>query len=215
MVALDSQLSYWNTTGTSKTFTHPIEFGWLDGLGRGARVLDYGCGYGRVAGLLAGHGFTAVEGVDVSANLIARARERWPDLSFAVLTEPPHLPHTDASVDAVLLFAVLTCVPTDEGQWRLISELGRVLRPGGLLYVSDLRLQDDARNRDRYRAFAAKYGTYGVFETSDGAVCRHPTGEWLRVLLGGFDLTATREVAVDTMNGHPATAVQLLAAKRP
>jgi hypothetical protein len=27
MAALDSQPSYWNTTGTSKTFTHPIESG--------------------------------------------------------------------------------------------------------------------------------------------------------------------------------------------
>jgi SAM-dependent methyltransferase len=208
--SLENQLGYWNTAGAAKTFSHPVEPTWLDRIDRQARILDYGCGYGRMSGLLAERGFVAVEGVDVAPNLVARARELQPGLEFTVLDDPPRLHHDDNSVDAVILFAVLTCVPTDRGQRELVAELRRVLRPGGLLYLSDLCLQDDQRNQDRYRKFAAKYGVHGVFETSDGAVCRHHDLDWLHTLLSGFDVVATREVHVDTMNGHPAVATQLL-----
>lgn len=210
MDARDDQLEYWNTTGAAKTFGHPVEPTWLDSIDRRARILDYGCGYGRISGLLAERGFVAVEGLDPAPNLIARARRLHPNLTFTVLDDPPRLRHDDDSVDAVFLFAVLTCVPTDSGQRELVAELRRVLRPGGLLYLSDLCLQDDRRNQDRYRTFAAKYGTHGIFETGDGAVCRHHTLDWLHTLLSGFDPVATREVHVDTMNGHPAVATQLL-----
>lgn len=210
MDARASQLGYWNTTGAVKTFGHPVEPAWLDRIDRRARILDYGCGYGRVSGLLAERGFVTVEGLDPASNLIARARELRPDLRFAVLDDPPRLRHDDDSVDAVFLFAVLTCVPADSGQRELVAELRRVLRPGGLLYLSDLCLQDDQRNRDRYDRFAAKYGTHGIFETGDGAVCRHHTLDWLHTLFSGFDVVASREVHVDTMNGHPARATQLL-----
>jgi SAM-dependent methyltransferase len=158
-------------------------------------------------------GFHAVEGVDLAPNLIARAREQWPDILFSVLAEPPRLDLADESIDAVLLFAVLTCIPTGTGQLELIEELRRVLRPGALLYISDICLQQDERNRARYDTFAAQYGVYGVFETGDGAVCRHHEPDWLHSLLTGFDLITTREIHADTMNGHPVQITQFLASK--
>lgn len=210
MVDLDNQLGYWNSTGASKTFGHPVEPSWLEGLDRQARILDYGCGYGRLAGELAEWGFDNVEGVDVAPNLVARARARQPGARFTVLDAPPRLDRPDSSVDLILLFAVLTCLPSDAGQRKLVAELRRVLRPGGLLYLSDLCLQADQRNRSRYQQFAATYGSYGVFETDDGAVCRHHTADWLDDLFVDFDRVATREVSVATMNGRPARATQLL-----
>lgn len=204
------QQDYWNAAGTTKTFGHPVEFTWLDTVDRHARILDYGCGYGRLAGALAAHGFANVEGVDVAPRLIDRARAEQPTAHFAVLDNPPRLPYAQGTLDVVLLFAVLTCIPTDAGQRELVAELHRVLRPGGLLYVSDLCLQDDHRNRARYERFAAAHGTYGVFETSDGAVCRHHTTTWLHHLFADFTLVRTREVDTETMNGHPIRATQLL-----
>lgn len=160
-------------------------------------------------------GFADIEGVDTSARLIDRARRSHPTLAFRVLPDPPALPYPDAGVDAVLLFAVLTCIPTDEGQRQLIAELTRVLRPGGLLYVSDLLLQTDERNRARYRQHAEEYGNYGVFETGDGAVCRHHTADWLEnQLLDGFGIDTTRRITVETMNANTADALQILAVKR-
>lgn len=211
MADLDHQVDYWTTIGAEKTFTHPIDLTWLAELDRSAHVLDYGCGYGRLSAYLMGQGFANIEGADISATLVARARRAVPELTFHVLDRPPALPHADGSLDAVLLVAVLTCIPDDAAQRGLVAELHRVLRPGGLLYVSDLLLQDDARNRERYAHFADVYGTHGVFETGDGAICRHHSRAWLAELLGGFTIAAEREVAVPTMNGNDVTAIQLLA----
>jgi SAM-dependent methyltransferase len=214
MPGLDNQLTYWSTTGATKTFTHPVDFTWLGDLAPTARILDYGCGYGRVARLALHEGFTNVEGVDTSPSLIERARRDLPDLTFHTLTDPPHLPYPDASIDAVLLLAVLTCIPTDDGQQRLIAELTRVLRPGGLLYLSDLLLQTDERNLARYRQYADVYGNYGVFAVGDGAVCRHHSAERLHSLVDGFAVTTTRQITVRTMNANSVAALQLLATKQ-
>jgi hypothetical protein len=108
---------------------------------------------------------------------------------------------------------VLTCIPTDTGQRDLAAELRRLLRPGALLYLSDMCIQDDERNRARYARFAAKYGVYGIFETDDGAVCRHHEPGWLRELLTGFEPVVCQDISVQTMNGHPAHVTQLLTRK--
>ncbi|MFE3451389.1 class I SAM-dependent methyltransferase [Nonomuraea sp. NPDC059194] len=214
MEDLGRQAAYWDGAGSTKTFTHPVQISWLSGIGRAARILDYGCGYGRVMAELVEHGFLDVSGVDLSAALIDRGRLLRPDLKLAVLESPPVVPCVSGSFDVVVLFAVLTCIPDDDAQRALVAELRRILASGGLLYVSDVLLQDDERNRNRYAAFAERFGTpYGVFSTDDGAVCRHHDISHLRSLLSDFDLVDEHQIDVATMNGHPARAVQLLVRK--
>ena len=62
MRAVGSQVAYWNGVGATKTFTHPVHHSWLAGVGRDARILDYGCGYGRVTAELKDRGFSDVSG---------------------------------------------------------------------------------------------------------------------------------------------------------
>jgi hypothetical protein len=114
----------------------------------------------------------------------------------------------DGSIDAVLLFTVLTCVPTDAGQRAMMHEVGRVLRPGGLLYVSDLWLQTDARNIERYERDQPKYGTYGVFDVADGVTVRHHDVRWIETLTSGYEKLAVDNLELRTMNGNPANAFQ-------
>jgi SAM-dependent methyltransferase len=213
MPDLDSQVAYWDAAATTKAFTHPLHLPWLDSVDRHATIVDYGCGYGRTMAVLERHGFDNLAGVDTSPGMIAQARHLHPTTRFAVLDAPPTLATPDASVDVVLLFAVLTCVPGDDAQRRLVGELARALKPGGLLYISDLVLQDDERNRNRYDRFAERYGNYGVFETGDGAVCRHHPSDWFSSLLAGFQATDTRYLTVTTMNGHESAGIQILARK--
>jgi SAM-dependent methyltransferase len=205
-MAIDTR--YWNTIGATKTFTHPIHHEWRTGVGRDARILDYGCGYGRSMAELAGHGFSRLTGADVSAALVGRGRRLHPGLRLTVIERPPVLDLPAASFDVVLLFAVLTCVPADADQRALVAELDRLLAPGGLLYVSDLLLRTG--DRSRYT------GTpYGVFTTGDGAICRHHSAAHLSDLFAAFTPEATRRLEVPTMNGNSAEALQLLLRKQP
>ncbi|MCF3176216.1 class I SAM-dependent methyltransferase [Streptomyces sioyaensis] len=210
-------LGFWETTGSAKTFTHPLDPALLDAyVPRGAHVLDYGCGYGRLTAELAGLGYRAVRGVDVSAALIARGRREHPELDLLRWAGFP-LPFEDGAFDAALLFAVLTCVPGDADQTAIAGELGRLVRPGGVLYLSDVPLQDDALNQERYARFAERYGTYGVFETPDGGVFRHHPPERLRGLVraAGFSVLAERRGSVATLDGRTAERLQLVARREP
>lgn len=65
----------------------------------------------------------------------------------------------DSSQDAVILVAVLTSMPRDEDQLKVITELQRVvLKPGGYLYINDFLLNRDERNLQRMDAMA--YSSY-------------------------------------------------------
>jgi SAM-dependent methyltransferase len=205
---LDRQLDYWNREGPQKSFAHPLNFERLnDFLLTNSRILDFGCGYGRSLGLLYEHGYRNLAGFDFSPAMIAAARERYPEIAFEEINSTS-LPVADSSVDAALLFSVLTCVVTDDGQQTIIDELRRVLRPGGLLYISDLWLQTDERNLERYLRDEAKYGKYGVFDLPEGVTVRHHDPKWIETLTRDFDNLAVDNLDVVTMNGNPANAFQ-------
>ncbi|HEY9266920.1 MAG TPA: class I SAM-dependent methyltransferase [Mycobacterium sp.] len=172
-------------------------------------VLDYGCGYGRSVTELHARGYHDVIGVDPSAALIARAREASPGIQFMVIADPPSLPEQVSRVDLTLVFAVLTCVPSDADQAALMDEVWRVTVPGGLVYVSDLLIEPDA---GRYRELAESEYPYGTFRTEAGGLLRHHTADHLRRLVGGVSVQEAAE-AVRTMNGGTAHAMQLLARK--
>jgi tellurite methyltransferase len=103
-------------------------------------VLDAGCGGGRnLVWLL--RGGIDVHAVDRDPAAVERVRrmaaELAPDLPPENLraAEVDALPFADATFDAVLSSAVLHFA-ADEAQWgRMVDEMWRVLRPGGLLFA--------------------------------------------------------------------------------
>jgi len=208
LIDLNSQYEYWNTAGTQKSFAHPLNLRrvrqWVSDEGG---ILDYGCGYGRILGELSNEGYEHLIGLDFSPAMIATARAQYPEIQFEVV-ESSTIPLPDASVDGVLLFSVLTCIPTDEGQRALLKEVHRVLNRGGLLYISDLALQTDERNLERYTRDEQKYGIYGVFDLPEGVTVRHHDPKWIENLTGDFEMVALDDVDVVTMNGNPAKAFQ-------
>ena len=215
MTNLDQQIDYWNDAGPAKPFAHPVNIDRLSQyLISDSRILDFGCGYGRVLGFLSEHGYQNLIGFDPAAAMIEAARARYPGIAFQELANPPSLELPDQSVDAALLFSVLTCVPSDEGQLAIVREIERVLKPGGLLYISDLWLQTDERNRERYLRDEAKYGTYGVFDLPEGVTVRHHDPCWVEQLTRDFRTVALDNIDVRTMNGNPANAFQWFGLKQ-
>jgi 2-polyprenyl-6-hydroxyphenyl methylase/3-demethylubiquinone-9 3-methyltransferase len=98
-------------------------------------VVDIGCGAGTQAMLWAAAGHR-VRALDLNRQLIAIGRERAArariPLAFEVGSATA-LPYGEASVDVVLMPELLEHVPEWE---RCLEEAVRVLRPGGLLYLS-------------------------------------------------------------------------------
>jgi SAM-dependent methyltransferase len=210
MEASQDPARHWNDrSGT--TFTHPLDLDrFTRAVARDARILDYGCGQGRLCGELIAAGFSNVIGVDFSPEMIRAARERLPAATFTV-NDGHSLPYADSGFDAVLLFAVLTCIPDDRAQLDLVREIRRVLRPGGLLLISDYPLQADPRNVARYAQFAQEPGGFGTFRLPDGVALRHHRPEWFEQLLADFGVEHSSEIQTMTMNGNPARVIQLWA----
>jgi SAM-dependent methyltransferase len=98
-----------------------------------ARVLDAGCGVGYGAALLARDGRHVI-GIDASGDAVDAAEQRLgsEQLHFLV-ADAAKLPFEDASFEAVTCFEVIEHVPDPD---LLLSELARVLVPGGLLCLS-------------------------------------------------------------------------------
>lgn len=123
-----------------------------------------------------------------------------PSIDFKV--NDVDLPYKDDTFDAVILFAVLTCISDNDTQRDLIREIYRVLKPGGIVYVNDFLLNDDERNINRYNKYKDKYGIYGVFELEEGAVLRHHDYSYIKGLLNVFNKLKFQRETFKTMNGH-------------
>lgn len=196
------QKDYWDSVSDNKEFTTPFQReAFARYVSQGALVVDVGCGYGRTLQELKEAGFRRLMGFDFSVAMIRRGLRQHPGLDLRVMGSP-RLELEDGSVDAVILFAVLTCICRNEEQQALIAEISRVLRPGGILYVNDFLLNDDARNKERYERFAPLLGVYGAFELPEGAIVRHHDPAWIAELLGGFGRQEYGTVTFTTMNGH-------------
>jgi SAM-dependent methyltransferase len=104
---------------------------WAAELTAGGRVLDAGCGIGWGTVLLA-ESATAV-GVDFSPPAIAEARREHGDRARFVEGDLRSLPLDDDDFDCVVCFETLAHVSEPV---RVLDELCRVLRPGGMLIVS-------------------------------------------------------------------------------
>jgi SAM-dependent methyltransferase len=205
---------YWDAAAATVSFSHPLNLDWLGRhVAPEAAILDYGCGYGRSLNALFEQGYRNAQGVNISTAMIARGVELHSHLRLQAIDGPP-LPFADGAFDAVLLFAVLTCIVGDEDQRALIAEFRRLLRPGGVLYLSDPPLQPDARNLARYDASIGEFGVYGAFRTAYGAVFRHHDPAWLAGLLSDFDGLESEEIDAKTFNGNPTRVRQLIARRR-
>lgn len=104
------------------------------------RVLDFGCGCGRVITALlppAGPASAATEvhGCDVDAEAIGWCRRHLPQATFAVNGFAPPLPYADESFDVLCSSSILTHLPEDK-QDAWLAEIRRVLRPGGMALVT-------------------------------------------------------------------------------
>lgn len=99
----------------------------------GARVLDFGCGTGDLAAHLAGIGYD-VTACDSSTEMMRELVRRRPALPAVMLdADWRRLPIDSGAYDAVIASSVLEYVDDVD---RVLAELARMLRPGGVLLAT-------------------------------------------------------------------------------
>jgi len=101
-----------------------LEVGLVERYGTGKDVLEVGCGTGLLLDRVRRFARSA-RGIDLSAGMLGRARERGLAVAQASATD---LPLRDASVDVVYSVKVLAHVPNISAA---LAEMARVVRPGG------------------------------------------------------------------------------------
>lgn len=111
-----------------------IDTGWFSG----KECLDAGCGGGRFLIALSRLGAKKVVGIDISAEAVAAANQRIQEKGFVGTAEAKQssvleIPFPDASFDYVVSSGVIHHTPDPK---KGFSELVRVLRPGGKLFLS-------------------------------------------------------------------------------
>ncbi len=117
------------------------------GLAPGAIVADVGTGTGFVAAGLAPRA-GKVYGFDASAAMLAVARRNLAAFSNVELQEAPgdHLPLPEAILDGVFANMYLHHAPEPAAA---IREMVRVLKPGGILCLTDLDTHDHTWQREQ------------------------------------------------------------------
>ncbi len=152
----------------------------------GDRVLDLGCGNGRMAEIFIDSQIEYL-GIDNSAELIKIAKQRFagkPWVSFDV-GDALSLDFS-SQFDLVLMIAVLHHVPTKELRLKALKNVYDALKPGGRLVISNWNLwqSDGGKKKFRYFKYLFNYRekiSRGVWGLSDAFVPWKPlAGDNLR-----------------------------------
>ena len=209
-----AQEKYWDKAAEKKEFPTPFKIEEFEKfVSKEMNILDVGCGYGRTLDELHNRGFENLNGIDYSQGMINRGLRERPYLNL-IKTDGDRIPFPDNEFDAVLLVAVLTSNTKDEEQENIISEISRVLKNGGILYLTDFLINQDKRNIERYQKYEDKYGIYGIFELPERAVLRHHTEEHIFKLTKDFKKLLFEKTVFDTMNGHKSNGFYYIGKKK-
>ncbi len=158
------------------------------------------------------NGYKNLIGIDFSEKMIQRGKKQYPYLDLRVKLQD-NIELKSESCDAVILFAVLTCIINNQEQLKLLKDIERVLKPGGILYINDFLLNTDERNVSRYNIFVEKYQKYGVFELPEGAIVRHHHINWVEKCVNSFEKLSLNQVVYTTMNGNKSNGYYYLGRK--
>lgn len=213
---------------------HFREFG---GLHSADRVLDIGCGSGRMARVLARELRPpgSYDGFDVSLRGVSWCAEHYRGthvpfrFAHADLRHPEYnpggaveadtfsFPYEDRSFDLAIATSVFTHL-LDGVADRYLAETARVLAPGGRLFATWFAL-DPARAPDPERAIVAFKPTAGAALVADPAAPELAVGypaAWIRERLARHGLSLREPYRQGSWTGRPGPSAQdILVADRP
>jgi len=104
----------------------------------GNKVLDLGCGSGRLYQLFSNLSIDYV-GVDQSEEQIKIAQKKFSNNKY-VIAEMTSLPFEDNEFDIIYCIATFHHLPDEESRIKALEEMNRVLKPGGYVIMTNWNL---------------------------------------------------------------------------
>ena len=133
-------------------------------LGDGASVLDIGCGAGIPVARALAERFE-VTGVDLSGEMILRARTNVPGANF-IHGDITSVEFPDSSFDAVVAFYSIFHLPREEHA-VLFSRVHDWLKPGGYLMCTLSHSSEPAYTEDDFFGVTMYWSNYGLGDYTD------------------------------------------------
>ena len=124
-------------------------------VGPGSRVLDVACGTGVLIPDYLTRGVAAVTAVDISPEMIRRARAKCGDPRVQFLCGDVETLDVGRDFDAVVVYNAFPHFPDPE---RLVAHLSSLLRPGGILTVAHGMSRDAIDGHHKGRASRVSRG---------------------------------------------------------
>lgn len=189
-------MSEWDSVAIQVNFNLQISVNeFVEAVPFDSKILDFGCGYGRITKQLSQLGFSEVVGIDSSKEMVNRGLSECPELDLRHLSTDVY-PFSDGEFDSIVLCAVLTCIPEQSYRHRVLSELHRVLKPQGVIYLAEFCSGESLR-----------------FVSGTGVPMWHSSKAELEGLLKDFSIESSMLVDSSTMSGHKSRASHIIARK--
>jgi ubiquinone/menaquinone biosynthesis C-methylase UbiE len=210
-------IDFWNEIGSKKDFEDPLNLDRLKPfINKNSKIVEYGCGYGRLMKSLKDEGYPLLTGYDISHKMLERGKKENPNLDLRLLEDNYSfsIPEEDSSTDLVILSTILCCVPCRQEQKELVNEIHRILKPKGIVYLSDFLISDEPYYQSKYLQGLKDFEEMGIYTTAEGLTVRHHTTFWITKLFRNFDIQWLEQFDLKTMNNHPARVICSIAQKK-
>jgi ubiquinone/menaquinone biosynthesis C-methylase UbiE len=126
------------------------------GISECCRWLDLGCGPGGNLGLFDGLAPELIVGIDLSSLALELAQQRAPGVSLVRADISRSIPFADSTFDVLTVFNVLYHAWV-VGESQVLSEVIRVLKPGGIALITEPAFPELSRKMDQLDMARRRY----------------------------------------------------------
>jgi ubiquinone/menaquinone biosynthesis C-methylase UbiE len=168
---------------------------------KNARIIDFGCGQGRIGAYLYTQGYKNVVGYDICKESIAFGKKEFPGLMLNYY-DFPQIPEADESFDIAICYFVLSVVAETEGRIAVLDEIKRVLKKQGHFFCAEFFDEKEAAKRNITSAANIQKNHVTPLRTQD-----------ISLLIPPLTLENIKFVKTRNIRGREMTAVHFLCKK--
>ncbi|WP_415878213.1 class I SAM-dependent methyltransferase [Methylomonas sp. TEB] len=202
LAPVDTQRDAWNKVAGEISFSLEPDLDKLTTLiSKNAKILDYGCGYGRITSELHARGYGCLTGVDTSIEMIRRGLKHYPTLDLRYI-DSYEIPADIGKFDVILFCAVLTCIPNKAQRRKIIELAYELLNKSGIIYCVEFHQSENIQ-----------YSATGTFIASFNVEMKHFMSTEITDELSLFDEISHFVTEATTVSGAKTHAIHYFGKK--